>query len=55
MDISIRTRILYKLYGTEYIEAYRLDSILEVLQMRRFEILVQLQNNHKGMKESLIN
>ena len=57
MDISIRTRILYKLYGAEYIEAYRLDSILEVFtdeKIRDISTVTEQPQGHERVFDNLI-
>ena len=57
MNISIKTKILYKLYGSEYIEAYRLDSILEAFldeKIRDISIITEHPKGHERVFDKLV-
>lgn len=45
---EIKSKILFRLYGMEYFEAYRLDSILEIFSDEKQRDLENIANKPKG-------
>ena len=45
---EIKSKILFRLYGMEYFEAYRLDSILEIFSDEKQRDLDNIANKPKG-------
>lgn len=57
MSINIKTKILFEIYGSEYMEAYRLDSMLKVFsdeKIRDFNRMVEQPKEHERIFHKLV-
>lgn len=57
MSINIKTKILFEIYGSEYMEAYRLDSMLKVFsdeKIRDFNRMVEQPKEHERFFHKLV-